>query len=81
MTASASLQDARYKIAARLFTNADNANAARVAVVNEAFVGLYLGKRPDPIGTPIQIEGKNWQISVLSTMFKNRTVGADNGGQ
>ena len=46
----------------RLFTNADNANAERVAVVNESFVKRYLRDQPDPLGTPIRIENKIWQI-------------------
>ncbi len=46
----------------RLFTTADNANAAGVAVVNQAFVDLYLRNRADPLGTPVNIENKNWQI-------------------
>jgi predicted permease len=46
----------------RLFTDRDNAHAARVAVVNQAFVNLYLRNRPDPLGTPIKIENTDWQI-------------------
>jgi len=46
----------------RLFTDADNANAAPVAVVNESFVTRYLLDQPDPLGTPIRIENKIWQI-------------------
>ncbi|MDQ2842037.1 MAG: ABC transporter permease, partial [Acidobacteriota bacterium] len=46
----------------RLFTDADNASAARVAVVNESFVKRYLHEQPDPLGRPIQIENKTWQI-------------------
>ncbi len=46
----------------RLFTDADNASAARVAVVNESFVKRYLRDQPDPLGRPIQIENKTWQI-------------------
>jgi len=47
----------------RLFTDADNANAARVAVVNESFVKRYLrDDQPDPLGRPIRIENKTWQI-------------------
>ncbi len=46
----------------RLFTEADTADAARVAVVNEAFLSRYLRTKPDPLGTPINIENKNWQI-------------------
>lgn len=46
----------------RLFTDADNFNAARVAVVNESFVKRYLRDQPDPLGRRIQIENKTWQI-------------------
>ena len=46
----------------RLFTDADNANAARVAVVNESFVKRYLPNQPDPVGRPIRIENEIWQI-------------------
>jgi predicted permease len=46
----------------RLFTNADNANTARVAVVNESFVKRYLRDEPDPLGRSIRIENKIWQI-------------------
>jgi predicted permease len=46
----------------RLFTDADNANTARVAVVNESFVKRYLRGEPDPLGTSIRIENKIWQI-------------------
>lgn len=46
----------------RLFTNGDNANAARVVVVNESFVRRYLRDQPEPLGTPIRLENKIWQI-------------------
>ena len=46
----------------RLFTDADNANAARVAVVNESFVKRYLRDEPDPLSRSIRIENKIWQI-------------------
>ena len=46
----------------RLFTNSDNANAKRVAVVNESFVKRYLHDQADPLGRPLQIENKTWQI-------------------
>jgi predicted permease len=46
----------------RFFTDADNANTAPVAVVNESFVRRYLHNQPDPLGTPIQIENKIWRI-------------------
>jgi predicted permease len=46
----------------RFFTDADNANTAPVAVVNESFVTRYLHNRPDPLGTSILIENKIWRI-------------------
>ena len=46
----------------RFFTNADNANADRVAIVNESFVKRYLGDRANPLGRPIQLENEIWQI-------------------
>lgn len=46
----------------RLFTDADNATAANVAVANQAFIDLYLRNRTDPLGTLVKIENKNWQI-------------------
>lgn len=46
----------------RLFTGADNANAAPVAVVNESFVKRYLRDKPNPLGSSIRIENKVWQV-------------------
>ncbi len=46
----------------RLFTAADNASNARVAVVNEDFVRRYLRDQSDPIGLSFKIEGKMWRI-------------------
>lgn len=46
----------------RVFTDADNANAAKIAVVNRAFVKRFLGDNSEAVGTHIQIEGVDWQI-------------------
>lgn len=45
----------------RLFTNADNASGARVAVVNEDFVTRYLGGH-DPLSAAVKIEGITWRV-------------------
>lgn len=46
----------------RLFTAADTATSAQVAVVNKEFVRRYLRNHPDPLGAAIKIENKSWQI-------------------
>lgn len=45
----------------RVFSRADGADSARVAVVNQALVNLYFKNQP-AIGQPVGIEGKQWQI-------------------
>lgn len=47
----------------RVFTDADNANATKVAVVNRAFATRFLNGNPDALGTVIRIEGVDWQIA------------------
>ncbi|MGH9584688.1 MAG: ABC transporter permease, partial [Bryobacteraceae bacterium] len=46
----------------RAFTDADNAQGAKVAIVNTDFVRRYLHNMPDPIGTPIQVAGDAYQV-------------------
>jgi predicted permease len=46
----------------RAFTEADNANGAKVAIVNKDFVRRYLQNEPNPIGVPIQVAGATYQI-------------------
>jgi predicted permease len=55
------------------FTASDTADAAAVAVVNQAFVRRYLKNGPEPVGATVRIEGKNWRIAgvVGDTQQKN----------
>ncbi len=47
----------------RVFTDADDANAAKVAVVNQAFLHMYLPDAAQPIGTRLRFMGVNYQIA------------------
>src|SRR5205085_211212 len=46
----------------RLFTDADDANAARVAIVNQAFLHRYLPDAAQPLGTRLKFTGMNYEI-------------------
>jgi predicted permease len=46
----------------RVFTESDNANGAKAAIVNEDFINRYLRNVRDRLGTSIQIEGVAYQI-------------------
>ncbi len=46
----------------RIFTNADNTTAAKVAVVNTAFARRFLATQPDPLGTIVKIGNVNYQV-------------------
>lgn len=45
----------------RVFTDADNASAGKVVVVNRAFIKHFV-KGGDPVGAHVNIDGKPWQI-------------------
>jgi len=45
----------------RLFTDADNASSAPVAVVNEDFVKRYIGQK-DPLSAAVKIEDVTWRV-------------------
>jgi predicted permease len=45
----------------RVFSDADTANAAKVVVVNRAFVNHFV-KSGDPVGAHVNIDGNPWQI-------------------
>jgi predicted permease len=60
----------------RLFTDDDNAGAARVALVNEAFLKRYLHANADPLGVPIKIENKDWRIiGVVNNVQEKNGIG------
>jgi predicted permease len=60
----------------RLFTDADNGLANRVAVVNEAFLGRYLHGVDDPLGVPIKIENKDWRIiGIVNNVQEKNGIG------
>jgi predicted permease len=46
----------------RTFTDADNAAAAKVAVVNRAFIARFLNGNTEALGTTLRIEGVDWHI-------------------
>lgn len=46
----------------RVFTDADNASAAKVAIVNQAFMRRYLLNNPNPVGTHLMSGNTDYQI-------------------
>ncbi|MGA8030156.1 MAG: ABC transporter permease [Bryobacteraceae bacterium] len=46
----------------RLFTDADNTTAAKVAVVNQAFIKRHLPRNPEPLGTHFKSGDTDYQI-------------------
>lgn len=47
----------------RAFRDSDDANAAKVAVVNRTFARSYFPNEQDPIGAHIRVEGVDYQIA------------------
>ncbi len=60
----------------RLFTNADNANTTPVAVVNETFLSRYLHGSANPLGAPIKIANRNWEIiGIVASVQEKNAIG------
>ncbi len=60
----------------RFLTDRDSASSTRVAVVNEAFLGRYLRNSPDPLGSTMKIENKDWQIvGVVNNVQEKNGIG------
>lgn len=59
----------------RFFSDRDNGNSARVAVVNDAVVRRYVPRERDPVGTPIRVAG-DWQIvGVVNSVQETNGIG------
>ncbi|MDQ2773777.1 MAG: ABC transporter permease [Acidobacteriota bacterium] len=60
----------------RVFTNADSANNAPVAVVNEAFLRRYIHGTADPISTSIKVGGGSLRIvGVVNNVQETNGIG------
>jgi predicted permease len=58
------------------FSDADNAESRRVAVVNEAFLRRFLMANNHPIGSSIRIEGKDWQVmGIVNNVQETNGIG------
>ncbi|MGH9656279.1 MAG: ABC transporter permease [Bryobacteraceae bacterium] len=64
----------------RAFTEADDANGAKVAIVNKDFIRRYLQNEPNPIGVLIQVAGASYQIvGIVANMPYGQGWGARYG--
>jgi predicted permease len=64
----------------RVFTEADNARAAKVIVVNQAFIRRFLPDTPEPLGAEVTIDGAAHQIiGIVSTVQQKNGWGSEWG--